>query len=102
MRLIPVEVTSAIELSKSTVDDIGKRIGAQTGLHVQLTSTVDPDIIGGIVLRVGNFILDASIRGYASTNYAKKSPAQPDARDPARSPEPHAHADQAPMRSQAS
>jgi F-type H+-transporting ATPase subunit delta len=63
MRLIPVEVTSAIELSKSTVDDIGKRIGAQTGLNVQLTSTVDPDIIGGIVLRVGNSILDASIRG---------------------------------------
>jgi len=63
MRLIPVEVTSAIELTKSTVDDIGKRIGAQTGLNVQLTSTVDPDIIGGIVLRVGNSILDASIRG---------------------------------------
>ena len=62
-KLIPVEVTSAIELSKSTVSDIGKRIGEQTGLKVQLTSTVDPEIIGGIVLRVGNSILDASIRG---------------------------------------
>jgi F-type H+-transporting ATPase subunit delta len=29
---------------------------------VELTSTVDPDVIGGIVLRVGNSILDASIR----------------------------------------
>jgi F0F1-type ATP synthase delta subunit len=29
---------------------------------VQLTSTVDPEILGGIVLRVGNAILDASIR----------------------------------------
>jgi F0F1-type ATP synthase delta subunit len=29
---------------------------------VQLTSTIDPDIIGGIVLRVGNAILDASVR----------------------------------------
>jgi F-type H+-transporting ATPase subunit delta len=62
-KLIPVEVTSAIELSKTTVADIGKRIGEQTGLKVQLTSTVDPEIIGGIVLRVGNSILDASIRG---------------------------------------
>jgi ATP synthase F1 delta subunit len=62
-KLIPVEVTSAIELSKATVNDIGERIGEQTGLKVQLTSTVDPDIIGGIVLRVGNSILDASIRG---------------------------------------
>jgi F0F1-type ATP synthase delta subunit len=29
---------------------------------VQLSSTVDPDVLGGIVLRVGNSILDASIR----------------------------------------
>jgi ATP synthase F1 delta subunit len=61
-RLIPVEVTSAIELDEQTVGDIGKRIGEQTGHKVQLTSRVDPDIIGGIVLRVGNSILDASIR----------------------------------------
>ncbi|MGD0196703.1 MAG: ATP synthase F1 subunit delta [Solirubrobacteraceae bacterium] len=61
--LIPVEVTSAIELPRATVNEIGKQIGEQTGHTVQLTSKVDPDIIGGIVLRVGNSILDASIRG---------------------------------------
>jgi ATP synthase F1 delta subunit len=60
--LIPVAVTSAIELDKQTVSEIGKRIGEQTGQKIQLTSTVDPEIIGGIVLRVGNSILDASIR----------------------------------------
>jgi F-type H+-transporting ATPase subunit delta len=60
--LIPVEVTSAIELDEQTVGDIGKRIGEQTGHKIQLTSRVDPDIIGGVVLRVGNSILDASIR----------------------------------------
>ena len=41
---------------------IGDRIGEQTGREVELSSEVDPDILGGIVLRVGNFILDASIR----------------------------------------
>jgi ATP synthase F1 delta subunit len=61
-RLIPVEVTSAIELDDKTVNDIGARIGEQTGREVKLTSKVDPEIIGGIVLRVGNSILDASIR----------------------------------------
>jgi len=61
-RLIPVEVTSAIELDRKTVSDIGRRIGEQTGCRIQLTSTVDPEIIGGVVLRVGNSILDASIR----------------------------------------
>ena len=61
-KLLPVEVTSAIELDPATVKEIGNRIGQQTGRRVELTSSVDPDILGGIVLRVGNSILDASIR----------------------------------------
>lgn len=60
--LLPVELTSAIPLDKSTVSSIGERIGAQTKRTVELSSRVDPDILGGIVLRVGNVILDASIR----------------------------------------
>jgi F-type H+-transporting ATPase subunit delta len=61
-RLLPVEVTSAIELDKETVDGIGESIGKQVGRRVELSSRVDPEILGGIVLRVGNFVLDASIR----------------------------------------
>ncbi len=61
-RLLPVEVTSAVELDESTVRDIGDRVGEQTGREVELASHVDPEILGGIVLRVGNLILDASIR----------------------------------------
>jgi F-type H+-transporting ATPase subunit delta len=60
--LLAVEVTSAIELDKATVASIGDRIGEQTKRTVELSSKVDPDILGGIVLRVGNVILDASIR----------------------------------------
>jgi F-type H+-transporting ATPase subunit delta len=60
--LLPVEVTSAVELDKSTISSIGDRIGEQTKRTVELSSKVDPDILGGIVLRVGNVILDASIR----------------------------------------
>jgi ATP synthase F1 delta subunit len=61
-KLLPVEVTSAVELDKQTVKSIGDRIGEQTGRKVDLTATVDPDIVGGIVLRVGNSVLDASIK----------------------------------------
>jgi F-type H+-transporting ATPase subunit delta len=61
-QLLPVEVTSSVELDPSTVESIGSRIGEQTGRTVELSSKVDPDILGGIVLRVGNFVLDASIR----------------------------------------
>src|SRR5262249_46180362 len=59
---LPVEVTSAVELEPGIAERLGARIGEQTGEKVELTSTVDPDILGGIVLRVGNSILDASIR----------------------------------------
>jgi F-type H+-transporting ATPase subunit delta len=61
-KLLPVEITSAIELDDEIARRIGDQIGEQTGQRVELTKTVDPDIIGGLVLRVGNSILDASIR----------------------------------------
>jgi F-type H+-transporting ATPase subunit delta len=44
MKLLPVEVTSAVELDEAIVRDIGERIGTQTGNKIELTSVVDPDI----------------------------------------------------------
>jgi ATP synthase F1 delta subunit len=61
-RLLPVVLTSAVELDEQTVKDLGKRIGERTGNTVTLTTRVEPDILGGIVVQVGNSILDASIR----------------------------------------
>ena len=61
-RLLPVEITSAVELDEETVGAIGDRIREQTGQNVELSSHVDSAILGGILLRVGNSILDASIR----------------------------------------
>jgi F-type H+-transporting ATPase subunit delta len=59
---LPVQVTSAVELDQATVNQIGDRIAQQTGRKIDLSASVEPDIIGGIVVRVGNSILDASIR----------------------------------------
>jgi ATP synthase F1 delta subunit len=61
-KLLPVTVTSAVELDAETIASLGRRIGEQTGNEIELSSKVDPEILGGIVLRVGNFIMDASIR----------------------------------------
>ncbi len=61
-KLLPVEVTSAVELDEATVNHIVERIGEQAERTIELTSVVDPEIIGGIVLRVGNVVLDASIK----------------------------------------
>ncbi len=60
--VLPVQVTSAIELDESTVKQIGDQIAEQTGRQVELTSDVDPDVLGGLVVRVGNTVLDASVR----------------------------------------
>jgi F-type H+-transporting ATPase subunit delta len=61
-KILPVQITSAIELDEQTVSNIGARIGERTGRKVELRSDVDPTILGGIVLQVGNNVLDASIR----------------------------------------
>jgi F-type H+-transporting ATPase subunit delta len=61
-KLLPVQITSAVELDKSTVKELGDRIAEQTGRKIDLAAEVEPDILGGIVVRVGNAVLDASIR----------------------------------------
>jgi F-type H+-transporting ATPase subunit delta len=61
-KLLPVEVTSAIELDEQTVKQIGDRIGEETGQKIELSARVEPDILGGLVVRVGNSIIDSSIR----------------------------------------
>jgi ATP synthase F1 delta subunit len=61
-RRIDVTVTSAVELDRSVVEKVGEEIERQTGQKVELASRVDSEILGGIVLQVGNMVLDASIR----------------------------------------
>jgi F-type H+-transporting ATPase subunit delta len=62
-KLLEVRVTSARPLDDQLVQEIGKRIEEQTGRRIDLDANVDPDVIGGLVLRVGNLVMDASVRG---------------------------------------
>ena len=61
-RLLPVRITSAIALDSDTVQSLGDRIGKQVDRRVEVATAVDPDILGGVVVQVGNLILDASIK----------------------------------------
>jgi F-type H+-transporting ATPase subunit delta len=61
-KLLPVHITSAVELDGSVVKQLGDRISEQTDRKVDVSADVDPDILGGIVVRVGNSVLDASVR----------------------------------------
>jgi ATP synthase F1 delta subunit len=61
-RRLDVAVTSAVELDDKVVKQIGEAIEKRTGQKVDLESHVDEGILGGLVLRVGNKVADASIR----------------------------------------
>ncbi len=62
-RRLAVELTTARELSDDEADAIVKQIEQAAGRTVEATRTVDPDLVGGIVLRVGSLQVDASVRG---------------------------------------
>jgi ATP synthase F1 delta subunit len=61
-KLLPVTITSAVDLDEKMAKDIGKRIEEQTGQKVELTTKVDPDVLGGLVMQVGNLVMDATVR----------------------------------------
>lgn len=60
--LIEVEVTSAIELPEEARAKIRKRIEDATSKKVEMTETIDANIIGGLVLRFGDIIVDGSLK----------------------------------------
>ena len=61
-KLLPVTVTSAVELDEGLAEEIAKRIQEQTGRTVELSSNVDPEVLGGLMVRVGNMVLDDTVR----------------------------------------
>ena len=60
---LAVELTTAHELSNDEAQSIVKTIEAASGRAVEATRSVDPSLIGGIVLQVGSYRADGSIRG---------------------------------------
>ena len=59
---LEVTLTSAIELDPKLVENVGAEIERQTKRTVDLRTEVDEGILGGLRLRVGNMVLDASLR----------------------------------------
>jgi F-type H+-transporting ATPase subunit delta len=53
--------TTAVELSAGDYETLAGRLSKQMGREVRLTADVDPAIIGGLVLRVGDHVIDASL-----------------------------------------
>jgi ATP synthase F1 delta subunit len=60
-RRLEVTLTSAVELDRSIVEKVGEEVERQTDRKIDLVNEVDPEILGGLVLQVGNMVLDASL-----------------------------------------
>ncbi len=60
---LEVRLTSAVELDPAVVERVGAEIERQTDRRIELETEVDREMLGGLVLRVGNMVVDASLRG---------------------------------------
>jgi len=62
-RVLELELTTAVKLSEKEAARVVKQIEEASGRTVEATRTVDPDLIGGLVVQAGSLRLDASVRG---------------------------------------
>lgn len=60
--LAHAQVVAAVEIGAQQLAGIEQRLSASLGKRVQATATVDPSILGGIVVRIGDRLIDGSVR----------------------------------------
>jgi F-type H+-transporting ATPase subunit delta len=60
--VIQAEVTSAVELPAAHKEDLMSILSRMTGKEIRISYHVDPEIVGGLVVRLGDRIIDASIK----------------------------------------
>jgi len=61
-RQVSIEVISVIELDKEILNEIKDHVDKKTGLDVRIKNILDKDIIGGIVIKIGDKVIDLSIK----------------------------------------
>ncbi|CAN5750034.1 hypothetical protein BH18ACT6_BH18ACT6_08650 [soil metagenome] len=67
------EIRSAIPLDQATVDRLARALSSATGKDLEVTVVVDPDVIGGIIAKVGDVVFDGSVaRRLSSVRQALK------------------------------
>ena len=60
--IVLAEVRTALPLDDGQRAEIATRLRALTGEQVEMEETVDPDLIGGVAVRIGDRLYDASVR----------------------------------------
>jgi len=60
---LKVSVTSAVEMAPSQIEKLAVRLREKFGTEIEMETGVDSDLIGGLVVRAGDKVIDASVRG---------------------------------------
>ena len=60
--VVRAEVTSAIPVDRGLEERIGRTLSERLGGQVQTTVRQDPSILGGLIIRVGDRVIDGSVR----------------------------------------
>ena len=62
-KTVDVDLTSAITLTEQQLSQFGERLESQLGRKVNINCQTDPSVMGGLIVRAGDLVIDASIRG---------------------------------------
>jgi len=63
-KTVLAEVTAAVELSDAQKEQIRQKVAKMTeAQQVDLEVTLDPELLGGVIIKVGSQVVDASLRG---------------------------------------
>ena len=60
--VVRAEVTTAVELGQEQIDRLARTLGEAVGADVVVGTRVDPEVIGGMVARVDDRLIDGSVR----------------------------------------
>jgi len=62
-KTVEVELTSAVELTEKQLTDLNSTLETKLGRKVNINCQTDPTLMGGMIVRAGDLVIDASIRG---------------------------------------
>jgi F-type H+-transporting ATPase subunit delta len=62
--IVIAEVTSAVELTEDELVRLRAKLSEQTGKKAELITKIEPGIIGGLVVRIGDTVMDGSVKGH--------------------------------------
>lgn len=64
---VQAEVTSAVALNDSQLDALKEQLKNSVGKDVQLEATVDPSLLGGLIVKIGSRMIDSSLKTKLAT-----------------------------------